>query len=372
LNGTLTSQGFNLIGNSSGSTITPAQSTDQIGTPSLPIDPKLGPLQDNGGPTFTQALLSESTAIDGGQSSGSKTDQRGFTRPVDFPGIPNATGGDGSDIGAFEVQTLPPPTQAINLSTRMQVQTGDNVGIGGFIITGSAPKHLVLRALGPSLTQAGVPDVLADPVLELHGPGAFVTITDDNWRDDPAQEALIIADGLAPTNDLESAIDTTLNPGAYTAIVRGKNNTSGVALIEVYDLSQAVLAKLANISTRAFVSTGDNIVIAGFILGHNSGVDRIVARGIGPSLTAFGVPNALADPTLELRDSNGALLIANNNWQDDPAQAAELTAAGLAPTNNLESGIAATLPPGLYTALLAGLNNGTGIGVVEVYDLGAQ
>jgi hypothetical protein len=248
----------------------------------------------------------------------------------------------------------------------MRVQTGDNVGIGGFIITGSIPKHVVLRAIGPSLTQFGVPDALADPVLELHGPGAFVTITNDNWRD--TQEAQIQADGLAPSNDLESAIDATLAPGAYTGIVRGKNNTSGVGLIEVYDLNPSALSKLGNISTRAFVSTGDNIVIAGFILGGNSGNDRIVARGIGPSLTGFGVPNALADPTLELRDSNGALLIANNNWQDDPAQAAIITAAGLAPSNNLESAIAATLPPGLYTALLAGLNNGTGVGLVEVYD----
>ena len=207
-------------------------------------------------------------------------------------------------------------------------------------------------------------------MLELHGPGAFVTITDDNWRDDPVQEAAIIATGIPPTNDLESAIDATLNPGAYTAIVSGKNNTSGVGLVEVYDLSLAVPAKLANISTRAFVSTGDNIVIAGFILGNHNGNDRIVVRGIGPSLTAAGVPDALADPTLELRDSNGALLVANNDWQDDPAQAAEIAAAGLAPSNNLESGIAATLPPGLYTALLAGLNNGTGVGLVEVYDRG--
>ena len=154
----------------------------------------------------------------------------------------------------------------------MRVQTGDNVGIGGFIITGTAPKHVLLRAIGPSLTQFGVPDVLADPVLELHGPGAFATITNDNWRDDPVQEALILATGIPPTNDLESAIDATLNPGAYTAIVRGKNNTSGVALVEVYDLSQAVPAKLANISTRAFVSTGDNIVIAGFMLGGTTAV----------------------------------------------------------------------------------------------------
>jgi hypothetical protein len=252
----------------------------------------------------------------------------------------------------------------------MRVQTGDNVGIGGFIITGSGPKHVLLRAIGPSLTQFGVPNALPDPVLELHGPGTFATITDDNWMDDPAQRAAILATGLAPSNDLESAIDATLNPGAYTAVVRGKNNATGVALVEVFDVNQNVLAKLGNISTRAFVSTADDIVIAGFILGNHSGDDRIIARGIGPSLTAFGVPNALADPTLELRDNNGALLMTNNDWHDNPAQAAELTAAGLAPSSDRESAIAATLPPGLYTALLAGLNNGTGVGLVEVYDRG--
>ena len=192
---------------------------------------------------------------------------------------------------------------------------------------GSAPKHVLLRAIGPSLAP-GVPDALADTVLELHGPGAFVTITNDNWRDDPAQEAAIIATGIPPTNDLESAIDTTLNPGAYTAIVRGKNNTSGVGLVEVYDLSQAVPAKLANISTRAFVNTGDDIVIAGFILGNHNGGDRVAVRGLGPSLTGLGVPNALANPTLELRNSNGALLVANDDWQDDPASAARTDRCG--------------------------------------------
>lgn len=248
----------------------------------------------------------------------------------------------------------------------MRVQTGDSVGIGGFIITGTVPKHVLLRAIGPSL--AGVPNPLADPVMELHGPDGFVTVTNDNWRSD--QEAAIIATGIPPSNDLEAAIDATLSPGAYSAVVSGKNNSSGVGLVEVYDLSQGVPAKLANISTRAFVATGDNVVIAGFILGNNSGDDRIVTRGIGPSLAAAGVSNVLADPTLELRDSNGALISSNNDWQDDQGQAAELIAAGLAPTNPLESGIAATLSPGLYTALLAGLNNGIGIGLVEVYDLG--
>ena len=244
----------------------------------------------------------------------------------------------------------------------MRVQTGANVGIGGFIITGSAPKRVILRAIGPSLP---VSDALADPVMELHGPAGFTTIINDNWKD--TQEAEIIATGFAPTNNLESAIVVTLNPGPYTAIVLGKNNTSGVALVEVYDLNQAAASKLANISTRAFVSTGSDIVIAGFILGGGTGNDNVIVRGIGPSLP---VPNAFANPTLELRDSNGALIRSDDNWQDDPTQAALIMAAGLAPTNPLESGIFANLAPGPYTALLAGLNNGTGVGLVEVYDLG--
>jgi hypothetical protein len=252
----------------------------------------------------------------------------------------------------------------------MRVQTGDGVGIGGFIISGSAPKHVLLRAIGPSLTSSGLPDTLADPVLELHGPGTFITITNDNWRDDPVQEALIKATGIPPTNDSESAIDATLVPGAYTAVVKGKDNTAGVGLVEVYDLNPEVSSRLANISTRALVSTGDDIVIAGFMLGNHSANGRVVVRGLGPSLADAGIANALNNPILELRDGNGTLLRANNDWLDDQAQAAALTAAGLAPTNFLESGIAATLPPGVYTALLAGLNNSTGIGLVEVYDLG--
>jgi hypothetical protein len=275
---------------------------------------------------------------------------------------------------AFIAAPTPPPAaaQAINLSTRMHVQTGDNVGIGGFIVTGTVPKHVLLRAIGPSLAQFGVPNVLADPVLELHGPAGFATVTNNNWRDDPAQEALIIASGIPPTDNLESAIDATLLPGAYTAVVSGNNNSSGVGLVEVYDLGQAADSKLANISTRALVGTGDGIVIAGFILGNRSGDDRIVLRGIGPSLVSAGVPDALADPTLQLRDSNGALLFTNNDWGDDLGQMEELLAAGLAPTHPLESGIAVTLSPGLYTALLAGMNNGTGIGLVEVYDRGDE
>jgi uncharacterized delta-60 repeat protein len=259
------------------------------------------------------------------------------------------------------------PAQALNLSTRLRVLTGDNVGIGGFIITGSAPKHVLLRAIGPSLVAFGVPNPLGDPVLELHGPGAFVTVINNNWRD--TQEAAIQASGIPPTDNLESAIDATLAPAAYTAVVRGNGNTSGGALIEAYDLNPSAGSKLANISTRAFVSTGDDIVIAGVILGNGGGSGRIVVRGIGPSLAAFGVPNALANPTLELRNSSGTVLSSNNDWQDDPAQVTELIAAGLAPSNSLEPALIATLAPGRYTALLAGQTNGTGVGLVEVYDV---
>jgi len=252
----------------------------------------------------------------------------------------------------------------------MRVQTGNNVGFGGFIITGTAPKHVLLRAIGPSIT--GLPGVLADPVLELHGPAGFATVTNNNWQDDPVQAAAILATGLAPTNNLEAAIDVTLNPGAYTGVMSGNGGTSGIGLIEVYDLSQAVLAKLANISTRALIGTGNDAVIAGFILGNNSGQTRIVLRGLGGSLTAFGIPNALVNPTLELRDNNGAVLASNDDWHDDPAQAAELTAAGLGLTNSLESAIAINLGPGQYTALLTGDHGTTfGVGVIEVYDRGA-
>jgi hypothetical protein len=322
-------------------TPTPASPTP---TPASPTPTPVAPTPTPASPTPTPASPTPTPA----------------TTPTPTPSGPTPT--------PTATPNLAPAAQAINLSTRMRVQTGDNVGIGGFIIAGNAPKHVVLRAMSPNYEKF---DLLVDPVLELHGPGGFATITNDNWRDDPAQAAALLAADLAPFRDLEAAIDATLNPGPYTAVIRGKNNTSGVGLIEVYDVSQVVPAKLANISTRAFVGTNSNIVIAGFILGGNSGEDRIVVRGIGPSLTALGVPNALANPMLELRDRNGSLLVANNDWQDNPAQAAELTASGLAPTHQLESGIATTLAPGPYTALLVGLNNGTGIGLIEVYDRGA-
>ena len=263
-----------------------------------------------------------------------------------------------------------PASQALNLSTRLHVLTGDQVGIGGFIITGGSPKHVIIRAIGPSLTRFGIPNPLPDPVLELHGPGSFVTITNNNWRD--TQEDQIKASGIPPTNDLEAAIDITLAPGNYTGIIRGNGGTTGIGLIEVYDLDQNAASKLSNISTRGFVgSTPGDSIIAGFILGNSEGPDRIVIRGLGPSLTALGVPNTLQNPTLELHDGDGALLYTNNDWQDDPDNAQEVAAAGLAPSNNLEAAIAVTLPPGVYTAILAGLQNTTGNGLIEIYDRGS-
>jgi hypothetical protein len=254
----------------------------------------------------------------------------------------------------------------------MLVETNDKVGIGGFIITGASPKHVVLRALGPSLKAAGVTDPLADPVLELRDSNGVLRQRNDNWKDDPAQRALIEKDGLAPSNDFESAIDELiLDPGSFTAIISGKNGTMGVGVIEIYDLDDSGGSKLANISTRAFAATGDNIVIAGFVLGQGTSEDRIAIRGIGPSLEKLGVENPLPDPKVEVHNASGTLLISNDDWQNNSAQAAELSDAGLAPAHPLESGLVAAFSPGSYTALLSDFKNKTGVGLIEVYDLGA-
>jgi glucose/arabinose dehydrogenase len=254
-------------------------------------------------------------------------------------------------------------SNSLNISSRSHVATDENVMIGGFIITGNVNKRVIVRAIGPSLQQFAVPDPLVNPVLELHGPTGALIASNDNWRD--TQEAEIIQSQLAPTNDLESAIIATLAPGSYTGIVQGNNGASGAGLVEVYDLDSAAASTLANISTRSFVQAGDNRLIGGFILGSNGGGAHVIVRAIGPSLAQLS--NTLADPTLELRDSNGGLIRFDDNWQDDANQAAQITASGLAPTNSLESAISANLLPGNYTAIVGGKNGGTGIGVVEIY-----
>ena len=266
----------------------------------------------------------------------------------------------------FQLLFLAASSGAVNISTRVLIGTGENVLIGGFIITGNAPKVVIIRALGPS---TGVPGALQDPTLALHDSANHV-VFNDNWKD--TQEQIIRDTGIPPADDRESAIVAGLDPGPYTAIVAGKNGAAGIALVEVYDLGTASLdtsgnARLAEIATRGFVNIGNNVMIGGFIISGQA--TSVIVRAIGPSLTAFGVSDALANPTLELHDGNGVLLVANDDWQDDPAQAAELTAAGLAPTNPLESGIAATLPLGLCTAIVRGKDNTTGVALVEVYAL---
>lgn len=259
------------------------------------------------------------------------------------------------------------PSQLLNISTRLRVETGDDALIGGFIITGNALKRVIIRALGPSLTQFGLTDLLANPVLELRAADSSLLMSNNNWKD--TQRTEIENSGVAPTNDLESAIIATLPPANYTAVVRGDQNTTGIGVVEVYDLNQTVDSRLANISSRGLVKTGNNVMIGGFIVGGGNATSQVVLRAIGPSLTQFGVANPLPDPTLELRDGNGALLTSNDNWKDNSAQAAEITAAGLAPQNDLESALVAILPPGQSTGIVAGKQGTIGVALVEIYHL---
>jgi len=264
--------------------------------------------------------------------------------------------------GAVKAFLIARPGQLVNISTRLRVQTGDNAMIGGFIIAGSQPKTVIVRGIGPSLPVLGA---LADPVIEVHGSSGELLASNDNWMSDPNRQHAIDA-GLAPTNDLESALWGIINPGAYTVIVRGKNDTTGIGLFDVYDLDQTASSKLANISTRGFVETGNNVMIGGtIIVGDNSG--RLLLRAIGPSLTNFGVQNPLQNPILELHDGNGDLMASNDDWRSD--QEAEIIATGIPPSNDLESAIVGDLVPGNYTAIVRGVNDMTGVAVVEAYDL---
>jgi hypothetical protein len=259
--------------------------------------------------------------------------------------------------------------QALNISTRMSVQTGNNVMIAGFIITGVDQKTVAIRGIGPSLSQF-FSGTLADPTLELHT-GSLTLATNDNWQDDSSQATQLSAHGLALPDPKEAGLISMLSAqGSYTAILAGKGGGTGIGLVELYDLDQTANSQLANISTRGFVQTGNNVMIGGFILGGNGTATRVVIRGIGPSLAQFGLNPVLSDPTLELHDNNGAIIIANDNWQDDGSQAALLSGSGLAPTDQKEAAIFTTnLPPGQFSAILAGKNGGTGIGTIEIYNL---
>ena len=285
------------------------------------------------------------------------------------PGTVRVTGPVGSRLG--------------NISTRAFVQTGDNVVIGGFIVQGNQPKSVIIRAIGPGLTQYGVPNPLYNPTLELHDSTGALIASNDNWTRTIIggvitgnQVREIIESGYAPSDGRESAIIADLPPGSYTAIVRGVDNMTGVGLVEVYDLSNNASSILGNISTRAFVQTGDNVMIGGFIV--QGPPKRVIIRAIGPELAAppYNVRNALADPTLELHDHTAALIASNDNWQHTiiggiitTDQVQEIMHSGHAPTQPSESAIIADLPPGNYTAIVRGMNNTAGVALVEVYDL---
>jgi hypothetical protein len=258
----------------------------------------------------------------------------------------------------------------LDISTRLRVETGQHVGIAGFIISGSTPKKVIVRALGPSLAQFGVPGVLLDPALDLHDSSNNLLASNDNWKS--SQQAAIQASGYAPGDNREAAIIQTLAPGNYTAVVRGVNATVGAALLEVHDLDQSSTALITNISTRGLVGTNTNVMIGGFIVGdglgsNGDGSSTVLVRALGPELTGSGIADALLDPTLELVDGNGNLVRSNDNWKN--SQQAAIQATGLAPGDDRESAIVTTLIQGNWTAIVRGKGNTIGVGLIEVYRI---
>ena len=250
-----------------------------------------------------------------------------------------------------------------NISTRVGVQTGEKVAVAGFIISGSASKRLIIRAIGPSMTSLGSA-ALADPVLELYDSLGDLVLANDNWKD--SQEQAVRDSTIPPAHGLEAAIVTSLQPGAYTAIVRGKNNTSGVGLAEVYDLERSAVSKVANISTRGAVAVDGAAMIGGLILSDGDPA-RVLLRAIGPSLTAAGVQDALSDPQIELFNGDGARIAENNNWRD--SQQADIQSTGAAPSIDSEAALLVELSPGAYTAVVRGVNGSAGVALVEAYNL---
>ena len=369
--GIVTSQGHNLSSDAAGGdgTIAPGGFLNQAGD-KRNTNPRLDPagLQNNGGTTPTIALLSDSPAINGANTAAAPLlDQRGFVRSgaadigaFDFGGVaPTPPPAPTPTPTATPTATPTPPAKLANIATRLRVETGDNVLIGGFIITGSQPKRLIVRAIGPSLPNVAA--ALGNPQLEIFR-GEEPVAANDNWRDAPNQQE-IVDSTAAPGNDLESAILTTLDPGAYTAIVSGVGGETGVGSVEAYDLDLNAASSFANISTRGFVQTGDNVMIGGLILVGNA-PRKVILRALGPSL---GIAGQLDDPLLELFDSQGNPLASNNNWKD--TQQAEIESTGIPPGDDRDAAIVATLPPAPYTAIVRGVNNMTGVALIEAYAL---
>jgi len=289
--------------------------------------------------------------------------QNAFTCQGQFSDIA-ATSPEGINLDVIGYDLTQPSQASLgNISTRSFVQTGEHVMIGGFIVQGTGPKRVIIRAIGPELTQYGIPDAMANPRLELHNASGPLIASNDDWQTTilggiitSNQFSDIQNSGHAPTAVSESAIIADLQPGNYTAIVSGVNNTIGVALVEVYDLSPGASSSLGNISTRSFVQTGEHVMIGGFIV-QGTGPKRVIIRAIGPELTQFGIPDVLADPRLELHNGSGALIASNDDWQTTilggiitSNQFSDIQNSGHAPTAGSESAI-------------------IGVALVEVYDL---
>jgi hypothetical protein len=380
--GTVTGSGFiqgNLTNN--GGYILPGHSSGAIGVLGNFSQATTGTLViENGGPS---PLQFEQLQVSGAASLNGKLDVRlinGYTPdPADTfspLGYSSASGSFTSVSSNAQITVtsngvltavnpnVPGPStgQPLNIATRMSVQAGDNVLIAGFIVTGpsGSTKKVLIRGLGPSLAQFGVPNTLSDPLLELHKSDG--TVTNDNWQQGDTSQ---IPSGFAPSDPREAVIVATLAPGNYSAVVKGAHGETGVGIAELYDLDSASPAKLANISTRGFINTGDDAMIGGFIVGGTEPA-KILVRAIGPTLTDFGVQGALADPTLELHDSNG-MTISNDDWRE--TQESEIIATTIPPNKDREPAILATLVPGNYTAVVRGKNNTTGVGLVEAYNL---
>lgn len=273
--------------------------------------------------------------------------------------VVDSKGKESANIANVIIKT---PATLQNISSRARVQTGNDVEIAGFIINGTAPKKVIIRGIGPSLNFGGR---LEDPTLELFDQSNSLAFN-DNWKD--SQRTDIEQSGVAPTNDNEAAIVRTLAPGQYTAVLRGKNNTSGIGVVEVYDIERDSASRLANLSTRGLVQTGNDVLIGGFILGPSpAGAGRIVVRAMGPSFKNQA-PTALDDPTLAVHNANGDLIAENDNWK--ATQQADIQGVGLAPGNEAESAILfPALEPGQYTGIVRGKNNSSGLGLVEIYQL---
>jgi hypothetical protein len=312
---------------------------------------------------------------DGGGTTSATGGAYSLGGTIGQPDAGSSSGGAYALIGGFwsianavpSATPSPTPSTLGNISTRLRVQSGDNVLIGGMIATGTAPKKVIIRAIGPTLTDFGIPGALANPTLELFQ-GNTSLASNDDWGSSP-QQAEIAASGLAPGKAAESAIIATLTPNQnYTAVVRGKDGGTGIGVVEAFDLDQGAASKLGNISTRGFVDVDDNVMIAGLIVTPNNGTSlNVLVRALGPTLGDFGVGGVLANPTLDLVNSSGTVIRSNDNWKD--SQRTEIEAANLAPSHDEEAALIHTLPPGAYTAIVRGSGRTTGVGLVEVYNI---